>query len=233
MLPHIIGVASLLTSVPLRPKTNPMGAIAFFFATLGSLFSVVNPLGAVPMYLTLTTDMTPRERNSTARKTATWFMLILVTFFFAGSFILDFFGISLNALRIAGGIIIVNSGFGLLNSKFEERRMDDDMTSEAQESNDISFTPMAMPMLSGPGSISLLIGLFAEQSELVSLGLIVGVIVVMALLIWLVLSISPLLNRLLGRTGLSALSRIMGFLVMSIGIEMLLGGLVALVTSIL
>ena len=210
-----------------------MGAIAFFFATLGSLFSVVNPLGAVPMYLTLTTDMTPRERNSTARKTATWFMLILVTFFFAGSFILDFFGISLNALRIAGGIIIVNSGFGLLNSKFEERRMDDDMTSEAQESNDISFTPMAMPMLSGPGSISLLIGLFAEQSELVSLGLIVGVIVVMALLIWLVLSISPLLNRLLGRTGLSALSRIMGFLVMSIGIEMLLGGLVALVTSIL
>lgn len=210
-----------------------MGATAFFFATLGSLFSVVNPLGAVPMYLTLTSEMTARERNVTARKTATWFMLILVVFFFAGSFILDFFGISLNALRIAGGIIIVNSGFGLLNSKFEERRMDDDMTSEAQQSNDISFTPMAMPMLSGPGSISLLIGLFAEQSEWVSLTLIVGVIIVMALLIWLVLSISPLLNRWLGRTGLSALSRIMGFLVMSIGIEMLLGGLVALVTNIL
>ena len=210
-----------------------MGAVAFFFATLGSLFSVVNPLGAVPMYLTLTTKMSARDRNVTARKTATWFMLILVTFFFAGSFILDFFGISLNALRIAGGIIIVNSGFGLLNSKFEERRMDEDMTHEAQESEDISFTPMAMPMLSGPGSISLLIGLFAEQSEWVSLGLIVGVIIVMALLIWLVLSISPLLNRWLGRTGLSALSRIMGFLVMSIGIEMLLGGLVALVTGIL
>ena len=210
-----------------------MGAVAFFFATLGSLFSVVNPLGAVPMYLTLTSGMTARDRNVTARKTATWFMLILVTFFFAGSFILDFFGISLNALRIAGGIIIVNSGFGLLNSKFEERRMDEDMTHEAQESEDISFTPMAMPMLSGPGSISLLIGLFAEQSEWVSLGLIVGVIIVMALLIWLVLSISPLLNRWLGRTGLSALSRIMGFLVMSIGIEMLLGGLVALVTGIL
>ena len=210
-----------------------MGAVAFFFATLGSLFSVVNPLGAVPMYLTLTTKMSAKDRNVTARKTATWFMLILVTFFFAGSFILDFFGISLNALRIAGGIIIVNSGFGLLNSKFEERRMDEDMTHEAQESEDISFTPMAMPMLSGPGSISLLIGLFAEQSEWVSLGLIVGVIIVMALLIWLVLSISPLLNRWLGRTGLSALSRIMGFLVMSIGIEMLLGGLVALVTGIL
>lgn len=207
--------------------------LTIFFATLGSLFSVVNPLGAIPMYLTLTGDMTPRERGVTARKTAMWFALILITFFFAGSFILSFFGITLNALRIAGGLIIVNSGFGLLNSKFEERRMDDEMHEEAKEKDDISFTPMAMPMLSGPGSISLLIGLFAAQSEWLTRWVIVGVIVVMALLIWLVLRVAPLLNRALGRTGLSALSRIMGFLVMSIGIQMLMAGLVALVASML
>jgi multiple antibiotic resistance protein len=207
--------------------------LTFFLATLGSLFSVVNPLGAVPIYLTLTSDMTSSVRELMARKTAMWFLLILVIFFFAGTFILDFFGISLNALRIAGGLIIVNSGYGLLNSKFEERRISHEIEEEAQDAEDISFTPMAMPMLSGPGSISLLISLFAQQSEWVSRGLIIGVITVMAGLIWLVLHFAPALFRLLGRGGLAALSRIIGFLVMAIGIEMLIAGVVSLVSSMI
>lgn len=207
--------------------------LTFFLATLGSLFSLVNPLGAVPIYLTLTTNMTEKTRELMARKTALWFLLILVLFFFAGTWILDFFGISLNALRIAGGLIIVNSGYGLLNSKFQERRINNEIEEEATESEDISFTPMAMPMLSGPGSISLLIGLFAQQSEWVSRGLIVGVVAMMAILIWAVLHFAPFLYRVLGRGGLAALSRIMGFLVMSIGIEMLISGLVSLVSSML
>ncbi|OAV45001.1 MarC family protein [Lewinella sp. 4G2] len=207
--------------------------VTFFFATLGSLFSVVNPFGAIPIYLTLTSEMTPADRSNTALKTSIWFALILVTFFLGGSAILNFFGITLNALQIAGGVIIVNSGFGLLNSKFQERRMDDDMQTEAEEMDDVSFTPMAMPMLSGPGSISLLIGLFAAQSEWVSRGLIIGVILTMAGLIYGTLRLAPVLDRLLGRTGLAALSRIMGFLVMSIGIQMLMAGVVDLVKSLL
>jgi multiple antibiotic resistance protein len=207
--------------------------LTFFLTTLVSLFSVVNPLGAVPIYLTLTSDMTTRIRELMARKTAMWFLLILVVFFFAGTFILEFFGISLNALRIAGGLIIVNSGYGLLNSKFQERRISDEIEEEAQEADDISFTPMAMPMLSGPGSLSLLISLFAQQSEWVSRGLIIGVITVMAGLIWLVLHFAPALFRVLGRGGLGALSRIIGFLVMAIGIEMLIAGVVSLVSSMI
>ena len=206
--------------------------LAFFFATLGSLFSVVNPLGAVPMYLTLTNDYTSRERAATARRTALYFMLILVVFFFAGTLILNFFGISLNALRIAGGLIIVNSGYGLLNSKFERRRMSSKMEEEAQQKDDISFTPMAMPMLSGPGSISLLIGYSAADPGWENSLLIVGVVAVMALLIFVTLHYAPLLFRLLGRAGLSALSRIMGFLVMAIGIQLLLYGLVSLIGDI-
>ena len=202
-------------------------------ATLGSLFSVVNPLGAVPIYLTLTSSSTAKHREVTARKTAMWFFLILVVFFLSGTYILNFFGISLNALRIAGGLIIVNSGYGLLNSKFQERRISDEIEEEAQDAEDVSFTPMAMPMLSGPGSISLLIGLFAQQSEWVSRGLIIGVIATMGLLIWAVLHFAPALFRILGRGGLAALSRIIGFLVMAIGIEMLIAGVVSLVASMI
>lgn len=207
--------------------------IGVFFAALGSLFSVVNPLGAVPMYLTLTADYSRSERASTATRTAIYFAAILIVFFFAGTLILNFFGISLNALRIAGGLIIVNSGYGLLNSKFEQRRMNKDMRHEAEEKDDISFTPMAMPMLSGPGSISLLIGLAAANAGWQQNLLIVGVVATMAALIFITLQLAPRLFRLLGQTGLSALSRIMGFLVMAIGIQMLLVGLVSLVQEVI
>ena len=203
--------------------------ISFFFTTLRSLFSVVNPFGAVPMYLSLTEDYSNAERSHTAQRTALYFMIILVVFYFAGTLILNFFGISLNALRIAGGLIIVNSGYGLLNSKSERRRITSVIKEEAHAKEDISFTPMAMPMLSGPGSISLLIGLSAADLGWQNSLLIVGVVAVMALLVFVSLHFAPVLFRLLGHAGLSALSRIMGFLVMAIGIQLLIGGIVSLV----
>ncbi len=208
-----------------------MGAL--FFATLGALFSVVNPLGAIPMYLALTGNYDTAQRKRTALQTGIWVALIMAVFFWGGTYILNFFGISLNALRIAGGLVIMNSGYGLLNGKFDERRSNNAITEEASHKEDISFTPMAMPMLSGPGSISLLIGMAAEYAGYTERLLISAAIVAMALLIFLILRYSPLLFRVIGVAGLKALSRIMGFLVMAIGIEILLRGLVSLVQSLL
>ncbi len=190
---------------------------------------MTNPLGAVPMYLTLTDDYSTKERSQTALRTAVYTFAILVVFFFAGTFILSFFGISLNALKIAGGLIIVNAGYGLLNNKSERRRMTHAIEEEAQAKDDISFTPMAMPMLSGPGSISFLIGLSAGEPDWAQSAVIVGAMAVLAMVIFAVLYYAPLLFRLLGRAGLSALSRIMGFLVMAIGIQLLTVGVISLV----
>ncbi len=206
--------------------------ISFFFSTLGSVFTMVNPLGAVPMYLTLTDDYSTKERSQTALRTAAYTFAILVVFYFAGNLILDFFGISLNALQIAGGLIIVNAGYGLLNNKSERRRITTEIAEEAQAKDDISFTPMAMPMLSGPGSISFLIGLSVGEPGWTRSILIVGAMAVLAVIIFSVLYYAPLLFRLLGRAGLSALSRIMGFLVMAIGIQLLIYGVVSLVGDI-
>ena len=206
--------------------------LAFFFASLGALFSVVNPLGAIPIFLALTGDYTPRHRESTARATAMWFTLILTAFFLAGKVILDFFGISLDALQIAGGLIILNSGYGLLNGNFEQRRVNKDVEMEAMSKQDISFTPMAMPMLSGPGSISLLITLFTKHPDWDNRLLVIAAILSMAALIYLTLRYAGLLFKVLGSSGLKALSRIMGFLVMSIGIQYLIYGVVGLVKEI-
>ena len=176
--------------------------LELFIAVLASLFSVVNPIGAVPVFLALTPHYSPAERSRTALYTSLYFAMILLVFFWAGTGILSFFGLSINAMRIAGGLVILNSGYSLLNGKFSESRaIDDKVEDEALHKNDISFSPLAMPLLSGPGSISLLIGLFAENPDWSNRLLISGVILFLGVLVFLILRSAPYLNRLLGEIG--------------------------------
>ena len=205
--------------------------LELFILVFASLVSVVNPLGAIPVYLALTPSYTSAERNGSALMTSLYFVIILLSFFFFGSYILSFFGITLSSLRIAGGLVIFNSGFGLLNGNFERNRVGKKVQDEARDKEDISFTPMAMPMLSGPGSISLLISLFAEYDSIEERGLIAGVVVFAGLVIFLILKSAPLLFRILGHSGIKAISRIMGFLVMAIAVEYIVGGIITLVSS--
>ncbi len=205
-----------------------------FVAVLASLFSVVNPLGAVPVFLAMTPDYDKVERSRTAFQTSLYVIMILISFFLGGAYILSFFGISLNAMRIAGGMVILSSGYALLNGKFaESRAINKQVKAEALVKEDISFAPMAMPMLSGPGSISLLISLNAANPTWQDQLLITGVIIVTGIIIYFILNLSPLLFRVLGVAGLKAISRIMGFIVMAIGIQYAITGVVALVKTLL
>ena len=201
----------------------------FFLSILGSLFSVVNPLGAVPVFLSLTPNYSGAERKGTAMRTSIYFAILLTAFYFAGTLILQFFGISLSAMRIAGGLVILASGYGLLYGKMEDSRaVDKKVKQEALTKNDISFTPMAMPMLSGPGSISLLIGFSGQYPQIDQRLTIVAVIVVLAILIYGILVSSPALFKLLGFAGLQAMTRIMGFIVMAIGVQYIISGVIQL-----
>ncbi len=203
-------------------------------AVFASLFSVVNPLGAVPVFLAMTPDETPASRRKMARTTSIYFALILISFFLGGTYILSFFGISLDAMRIAGGMVILASGFSLLNGKFATgRAINDEVRQEAIEKEDISFTPMAMPLLAGPGSISLLIGLYSQYPSWAEKSIIVGIVLFTAFVIYGILRFSPALLKFLGVSGLKAISRIMGFLVMAVGVQLTITGIVSLTNQIL
>ena len=204
--------------------------LELFFAVLASLFSLVNPMGAVPVFLAMTPHHSKAERTHTALHTSIYFVLILLAFYFAGSLILSFFGISLNAMRIAGGLVILSSGYSLLNGKFAEgRAISKKVKEEALVKHDISFSPLAMPMLSGPGSISYLIGVFAENPGWQARLIVTGVVILTGLIVYLILASAPYLYKLLAEAGLKALTRIMGFLVMAIGIQYIIVGIVDLV----
>ncbi len=207
--------------------------LVIFIAVLTRLFAIVNPMGAVPLFLTMTANYSEQERRHTALNTSIYFIGILLVFFWAGTYILSFFGLSINALRIAGGIVILSSGFALQNDKYAENRaMSADVQKEAMDKPDISFSPMAMPMLSGPGSISLLVSFFAEYELLQQRLIITAVIILNGIIVYGILYSAPFFYRLLGVTGLKAGSRIMSFITMAIGIQYIIGGIVALVTSL-
>ena len=200
--------------------------IEIFLAAFASLFSLVNPLGTVPVFLAMSPDFTPAERKETALHASLYFVLILLVFFLAGSLILSFFGISLTSLRIAGGIIIFGSGAQLLSGRTaKSRAVNAAVKAEALEKEDISFTPLAMPLLSGPGSISLMIEYFSAYSMVSQRIAIVGALLAVGMVVFVVLRASPVIYKTLGVAGIRGISRIMGFIVMAIGVELIISSL--------
>src|SRR5690606_17387813 len=198
-------------------------------ATFSALFSVVNPFGAMPVFLTLTQDDSTARRNQQALRACIYMVLILTVFFVAGQAVLDFFGLRIHDLRIAGGIMIMKAGFDLLNSSPEKgKKISKDVVAEGVEKDDISFTPLAMPLLSGPGSIAVVISLFTKSLTILNMGLIILAIVLMGVVCYLILFFSPRLMRFMGKSGLSALSKIMGFIVLSLGVSFIVTALLAL-----
>ena len=197
-------------------------------ATFSALFSVVNPFGAMPVFLTLTQDDTPAQRNQQALKACLYMVGILAVFFLAGQYVLNFFGIRIHDLRIAGGLMIMRAGFELLSPGASKKKISPEVVEESQQKEDISFTPLAMPMLSGPGAIAVSIAMYTTSLSYLDMGLILVSIVLLAAVCYIILRFSHQLTRYMGKAGLSALSRIMGFIVLSIGVNFIVSAIYAL-----
>jgi len=191
-----------------------------FISSFISLFSLINPLSAMPVFISLTNGFPKDHLYRTVRRTSIYVLLVCVISFLIGEFILDFFGVSIHALKIAGGIIISRSGFQLLNSQHKSD-IQGEIEKESRLKEDISFSPLALPLLAGPGSMSLLINLGIQSKGFNEKATILGAIVGVAIVIYLILSSAPLILKYMGQTGLRTLSKIMGLLVLSIGIQMI------------
>jgi multiple antibiotic resistance protein len=201
-------------------------------ATFTALFSVVNPFGAMPVFLALTENYSKEARREQALKACLYMIGVLVVFFFAGTFILNFFGLRIEDLRIAGGILILRSGLNLLDPESHKgKKLSPEVQQEGIEKDDISFTPLAMPMLSGPGAIAVTISMYGKAAHYMDMVLIVVSILLVALLSFSILRSSEQLTRFMGKGGLAALARMMGFIVLSIGVSFIVNGILSLVSN--
>ena len=201
-----------------------------FIYLFAALFSVINPIGTAPIFVALTQNDSKKERSRISLWTAINVFIILIVSYFIGQYVLGFFGISLDALRIAGGLIIVNSGFSLLSGKITKHRGIDKKTeNDAQKRNDIALSPLAIPMLAGPGSISLLIAFYQEHHEFNEV--IIGSLAIfaVAVVIFIILRSAHYLSKILGSSGIVAISRIVGFIVIAIGIQYIVSAIVSII----
>lgn len=205
-----------------------------FIFIFGALFSVMNPLGTVPVFVGLTQDNSIKEKRQISFWTSINVLIILLISFFVGNYVLSFFGISLNSLKIAGGLIIASSGFALLTGKFNEHKgmKRDRVQKDIRTRSEISLTPLAIPMLAGPGTISLLITFKQEYLKMVEILTILSAIVFTVLCIYLILKSSHLIVKLLGASGINALSRIIGFIVIAIGVEYISSAVIDIISHL-
>lgn len=200
-----------------------------FLITFAALFSVLNPIGTVPIFLGLTQDDSKEMRNRTAFWAAVNVFIILLISFLIGEYVLKFFGISIDVLRIAGGIVICTSGFGLLSGSFGKKRgVSKKVTNDAQKRSDIAVTPLAIPLMAGPGAMSLLIAMYQDYPEIADKSIIATAILGAAISIYLILKSANYISRLLGASGIVAISRIIGFLVLAIGVQYIINSLLVI-----
>ncbi|POS02375.1 MarC family membrane protein [Flavobacterium croceum DSM 17960] len=204
-----------------------------FFVLLGALFSVLNPIGAVPIFVGLTQDYDKNERSRVSLWTAIDVCLILLIAFFVGEYVLKFFGITISALRIAGGLLITNSGFGLLNANPKKRKgISKEVEEDIHNRNQIALTPLAMPMLAGPGSISLLVAFYQDHNDTVNMIASSFAIIIVSALIFIILRSAHYLAKYLGASGIVAISRIVGFLTIAIGIQYIISAVLTIIRGI-
>lgn len=206
-------------------STYLSGSTALLIAAFTSIISVANPLAAMPVFLSLTEQATDSERVTIAQKSSFYMFIILILFLWAGTYIMSFFGISLPGIRIAGGLIILRAAYSMLNPEQTDRKISKEAQEAAKGKEDVSFSPMAMPMLSGPGSIAVVIGLASQAGGFFDLAIITVAIILVAFIAYGVLRLAPFSAKYIGPTGMSAITRMMGFIAMAIGVQFILNGI--------
>ena len=205
--------------------------LPFALLCFTSFFTLTNPLGTMPVFLTMTNGMSDDERKTFVRRATIVSFITLMVFTFSGQFLFKFFGISTNGFRIAGGIIIFTIGFDMLQARYSKAKLKDDEVKTYV--NDISITPLAIPMLCGPGAIANGIMLMEDANTLIKKILLVSVIASVYFITFLILRASTRLNKYMGETGNNVMMRLMGLILMVIAVECFVSGFKPIMIDIL
>ena len=196
--------------------------LPFALLRFTSFFTLTNPLGTMPVFLTMTQGMTEKERRSVVRRATFVSFLTLMLFVLAGQFLFQFFGLSTNGFRIAGGVIIFKIGFDMLQARYTPMKLKDEEIKTYAD--DISITPLAIPMLCGPGAIANAIVLMQDAHTIDMKGILIGMIALIYFITYLILRASTRLVKVLGETGNNVMMRLMGLILMVIAVECFVGG---------
>ncbi|HSG46862.1 MAG TPA: NAAT family transporter [Longimicrobiales bacterium] len=196
-----------------------------FLVLLVSVFSIVNPLAAIPVYVGLTAELPEADRKRLPRSTAFAAWVIMAVAYLAGEGLLAFFSISIASLRVAGGILVFGMAWSMLQARMAPQKHRPEETEEASRRPHMAVVPLAMPLLAGPGAISVMILAATRTDGMVQHGLAILAAGLVALSIWLILGLSGPIAAFLGTTGMNVATRFMGLILAALAVEFLAAGL--------
>ena len=207
------------------------GILEFSIMAFASLFTMMNPIGVIPVYISLTSHLSPKAAKRVAFKAVITGLITLVLFAVAGKFIFDFFAITIHSLRVVGGIIFFIAGYDMLQARLNRTKSNEEERFE--ENKDVAISPLGIPLITGPGAMTVAIVLYNDATDI---SLKIALFAIIFLLMGIVLA--SLLGgrhimRFLGENGNKVLMRIMGLIVMVIAVEFMFTGLTPIIRKML
>lgn len=204
--------------------------IAFGILSFTSFFTLINPFGTMPIFMTMTADLDQSHRTKTAQKASIVSFITIIIFAFSGQLLFNFFGISVNSFRVVGGVIFFLMGMDMLQARLGKVKLKD---SEIKSYvNDISVTPLAIPMICGPGALTNAIVMMEDADSVEKKTVLIIAAFVVILLTYLILYSSSKIIKILGQTGINVMMRLMGLIVMVIAVEFFFSGLKPIILDI-
>lgn len=197
---------------------------AAFITAFVTLFVIIDPIGLFPIFVSLTQGVPEKERRRIGLRACITAFFLFAVFAFLGETVLGGIGISMPAFRIAGGILLFVTAFDMLFERRTKRR--EDQAEEAEEDYpDPSIFPLSIPLLAGPGAITSVILLAGQDSGIQSTLAVLGVVLLVLAIVFCLFLIAGALERLLGRTGITVITRLLGMLLAALSVQFILDGL--------
>ncbi|MAJ90659.1 MAG: hypothetical protein CMF40_00525 [Legionellales bacterium] len=205
----------------------------FFIFCLTTLFTLINPIGITPLLVVMTERFSKDQRINIAKKGSLTAFITLILFAILGSFIFNFFGITIEAFQIMGGILFFRNGLRMLEAKVGRSRTTPAEQEESQESDDIAVSPIGIPLIAGPGAITATMLLSSQTPQLYSYATIGLSISVVLSFVYLILRNGDLLIKVLGTSIMRIIQRLMGLILLVIAVQFVINGTVSVLKPLI
>ena len=207
--------------------------IQFFIFCLTTLFTLINPIGISPILIIMTERFSKKEKINIAKKGSLTAFITLILFSLLGSVIFNFFGITIEAFQIMGGILFFRNGLRMLDSKIGRSRTTPAEQEESEESDDIAVSPIGIPLIAGPGAITAAMLLSSQTPQIYSYFTLIFSIFFVLSLVYLILRNENVILKLLGTTGIRIIQRLMGLILMVIAVQFVINGMISIYEPLL
>ena len=205
--------------------------ISFILLTFSSLFTLINPIGITPILLSMTEHESDSEYQVIIKKGIITAYIILTIFAIMGDLIFKFYGITIYAFMIAGGILFLRNSFDMIDSKISRESSTPLETKEAIQKEDISVTPIGIPLIAGPGAITSIMILSSQTSSYIDKCIVHINILITLIITYIILLLGKKISKKIGTTGIRIIQRIMGLILLVISIQFIINGILLLIES--